>query len=119
MVSDKEKKSREKLFRLMAEHPDLPVIPMVDGEIVADDCYSYWMGSWGVCELNAAYRGEERIHFKDDDEEDVLSDMAGCKYAMTKDGRDIYDLSDDEWNALYASIPWEPCILVYIDLPEV
>ena len=46
-MREEEKRNREELFRLMKEHPDLPVVPMVDSEIVADDCYTYWMGSWG------------------------------------------------------------------------
>lgn len=113
-ITDQEKQNREELFRLMQQHPDLPVVPMVDAEIVADDCYAWWVGRWGHCELTATYMGREKIHFKDDDEEDVLADMVGCKYYMTQDGRDITDLSDDEWNELYATIPWTPCIAVYI-----
>ena len=33
---------------------------------------------------------------------------------MTPDGEDIYDLSDEEWDELYKSIPWIKCIVVYI-----
>lgn len=113
-VTDKEAQNREELFRLMQAHPDLPIVPMVDSEIVADDCYSWWMGHWGYSALTAIYNGREKVHFKDDDEEDVLADMVGCKYYETQDGRDITELSDEEWNELYASIPWKPCIVVYI-----
>ena len=31
-----------------------------------------------------------------------------------KNGNDIYDLSEAEWDALYASIEWTKCIVVYI-----
>lgn len=34
--------------------------------------------------------------------------------AIKPDGRDITEISDDEWNELYASIPWTKCIVVYI-----
>lgn len=44
MITEKERKNREELFRLMQENPDLPVVPMVDGEIVADDC-GHWRGT--------------------------------------------------------------------------
>lgn len=36
MTSERERKNREELFRLMAENPDLPVAAMVDSEIVAE-----------------------------------------------------------------------------------
>lgn len=104
----------EKLINLMKENPDLPVIPMVDAEVVGDD-YGYWLGAWGYCEIKEYYNGRDRIHFKtDEDEETVLSDMVGCEYCLTKDGRDIYDLSDDEWKTLYESLPWEKAIVVGI-----
>lgn len=104
---------KPEIIKLIEEHPELPVVPMVDWEVVADS-YGYWLGKWGRCELSEYYKGREYIHFKDDDEENVLNDMVGCRYGHDKDGRDIYELSDEEWNALYQSIPWIKCIVVYI-----
>ena len=104
----------EELLKLIKENPDLPVVPMVDYEVCGDDCCTWWMGHWGKSEVTEYYLGEERVHFKDDDEEDVLADMAGCHHYCTKDGRDITDLSDEEWKALYESVPWVKCIVVYI-----
>ena len=103
----------EELLKLIRENPDLPVVPMVDSEVVADDG-GYWLGAWGHCEVTEYYLGEERIHFKDDDEEDVLNDLVGCRYGYDKDGRDIYELSDEEWDKLYNSVEWTKCIVVYI-----
>ena len=108
----------EDFIKLVQENPDLPIIPMVDSEVVCDDTYTYWMGGWGHSEVTEYYVGEEGIHFKDDDEEDVLKDMVGCKYYCTPDGRDITDLSDEEWNALYQSIPWKKALVVYITTPD-
>lgn len=102
------------IINLIEQHPELPIIPMVDGEVVGDDSYQYWLGRWGRCEITEYYLGREKVHFRDDDEEDVLVDMQGCKYSCTKDGRDIYELSDEEWDKLYASIPWTRAIVVYI-----
>lgn len=101
------------LVALVRENPDLPIVPMVDSEVVADD-YGYWMGKWGRCEVTEFYLGRENVHFKDDDEEDVLNDLVGCKYSHDSHGRDIYDLSDEEWDALYKSVPWRKAIVVYI-----
>ena len=43
MVSEKERENREKLFRLMRENPELPVVAMVDSEVVADTGYGRWI----------------------------------------------------------------------------
>ena len=102
-----------KLLELIKENPDLPVVSMVDAEIVGDE-YGWWLGNWGHCEVTEYYQGHERIHFKDDDEEDVLSDLDGCKYCCDYNGNDIYELSDEEWDKLYKSVPWTKCIVVWI-----
>lgn len=105
----------EELLNLIRENPELPVIPLVDTDVVADDCYSWWLGQWGYAKVTEYYIGRDHIHIKDeDDEEDVLVDMEGCKYSCTQDGRDVYDLSDEEWDALYKSIPWTRAIVVRI-----
>lgn len=104
----------EELLKLISENPDLPVVPMVDGEVVGDDSYQYWLGCWGRSEASEYYLGREKVHFKDDDEGDVLCDLVGCKYSRDLQGMDIYELSDEEWDKLYASVPWIKCIVVYI-----
>ena len=108
----------EELLKLIKENPDLPIVPMVDGEVVGDDCYRYWLGIFEGSKIEEIYTGREYTHIKDeDDEEDVLNDLVGCKYGCDPQGRDIYDdLSDDEWKALYESIPWTKCIVVYIGI---
>ena len=105
---------KPEIIKLIEQHPELPIIPMVYGEVVGDDSYQYWLGQWGRCEITEYYLGKEKVHFRDDDEEDVLTDMKGCEYSCTKDGRDIYELSDEEWDKLYATIPWTRAIVVYI-----
>lgn len=107
-------KNVEKLLDLIRENPDLPVIPLVDSEVVADDGYSYWLGKWGTAEITEYYLGRELLHLKSDDAEDVLSDMQGCRYGRDRQGRDIYDLSDEEWTRLYESLPWKKAIAVHI-----
>ena len=104
-----------KLLELIKEHPDLEIVPMVDAEVIGDDC-GYWMGEWGNCEVTEYYLGREKVHFKDDDEENVLCDMIGCEYGCDEDGRDIYELSNAEWEKIYQSIPWVKCIVVYISV---
>lgn len=101
----------DKLKTLIFENPDLPVLPIVES-YVSTSC-DYWLGEWD-CKVTEFYEGRNRLHFKDDDEEDVLDDMVGCEWEHDSQGRWIYDLTDDEWDALYQSIPWTKCIAVYI-----
>ena len=84
-ISEQQKTNRwtntEKLLQLIKDHPDLPVVPMVDCEVVGYDTYPYWLGHWEWVEVTEYYCGREKVHFKGyDDEEDVLMDMKGCKY---------------------------------------
>ena len=105
--------AKPEIVKLIEENPDLPILPIVDSEVVADEG-GYWLGEWGHCRVTDYYKGRTCIHFGDDDEEDVLNDLAGCKYGYDSQGRDIYDLTDEEWDALYDSLPWKRCIAVYI-----
>ena len=109
-------KRTEELLNRIRENPDLPIIPMVNQEVVADDDYEWWMGEWSYSKVTEYCKGREGVHFKDDDQEDVLADLIGCEYYRDPNGKDITDLSDEEWDALYASLPWTKAIVVYIGL---
>lgn len=112
-ASEKERENRDRLFELMREHPDLPVIPMVNGDgIVAENTYSYWQASWGDAEISEYVVGHERVHFcgSGGDKEAVLNDTVG--------GRDWYDATEDEIRIAYYNLPWTECIVVYIETPE-
>lgn len=89
MVSEKEKENREKLFRLMRENPELPVVAMVDSEIVADDGYNRWLGVWGCSYIGEYLIGEEHLFFREDDDpsevDRVLSERYGDDYLCEVD----------------------------------
>lgn len=102
----------EQLLDLMKENPHLPIVPMVDAEVVADDTYGFWMGAWSRAYVDKYYSGEERVYFYDEsDMEDVMVEVKGW---------DWYEESDDEDDLeVYRSLPWVECIVVYITTPEV
>lgn len=99
------------LLDLMQANPHLPVVPMVDAEVVADDTWGYWMGSWDHASLEKYYKGEERIYFYDEkDMEDLIAEVKGW---------DWYDAaSDEDVLEAYRALPWVKCIVVYITTPE-
>lgn len=39
------------LLELIKAHPELPIVPMVDSEIVCDEGYARWLGSWGAASV--------------------------------------------------------------------
>lgn len=105
----------EALLKLMQENPGLPIVPMVESEIVGDLDYGRWRGAWGSCRVDEYLIGEERIHFKEEGDFQEIED------ALT-DGAFNYEqfeaMSDDEAEGAYAALPWVKAIVVNIDLPD-
>ena len=114
-ISEKECQNRDELFRLMAENPELPVIPFVGADVVAGDDWGYWMGSWGKARVDEyVYPRSEYapVIFKSDGE--VFDALESCLSVEEFDS-----LPDDEQacQQAYDSLPWEKAIIVYIELP--
>ena len=112
-MREQEKKNRDALFRLMREHPELPVVPMVNSEIIADDYCSYWMGNWGKAGIAAYIVGDERIYFREDDSDDMENVLN-----HTKGGQDWYEAPEAKVEEAYRNLPWTEAIIVYIEMPE-
>lgn len=83
----------QKLITLAADHPELPIIAMVDGEVVGDDSYSRWVGYFGSVELGEFVLYNDR--FIDDREEFK---------------NQFYDYNDEK---LCEKFGYEPCINEY------
>lgn len=113
MTSEKERKNREELFKLMAENPDLPVVAMVEYEVVAEDS-GRWLGSWGSVYIGEYLIGKYEIHFREDDD---MYEVERVIEEFIDDGV-FSGMSDEEAKAEYAALPWVKAIIVDIDLPE-
>ena len=106
------------LMRLVAENPTLPIVPMVDSEIVEDDGHNSWMGKWGNAEIDYVLAIGERIYFKSLDDEGLIDGYIDKQYgdvSCTPDGNDLTSealdkIGDDFLN----SLPWEKVIVVWI-----
>lgn len=105
-------KYTEELFQLMKENPELPVVPMVDGEIACDDC-GYWLGSWRYACVDEYVLCSDRVLFKSDD--DVIDVLDHC---LTDDEFNQLPDEEDECRKIYDTLPWKKAIVVYIGLPE-
>lgn len=70
----------DELKKLIAEHPDLPIVVIVSSEVVADDDYSWWyapdisftMGEILDCEQDV---NDEKTYTDRDDFEEDLRDV--------------------------------------------
>lgn len=114
MATEQEKMDRNKLFKLMEENPDLPVIPMVDGEIPGDDC-GYWLGAWGNVRIDdyLLVSNRDLVVFKSDD--DVFDVLERC---LSDDEFERLPESEEECRPIYDALPWTKAIIVNIDLIE-
>lgn len=110
MITEREKKNRDELFRLMRENPDLPVVPMVDAEICGDDS-GYWCGVWGHASVDEYLMCEryDYMAFKSwDDVFDVLE-----KYLTDEEFEKLPE-SESECRKHYDALTWTKAIIVYI-----
>ena len=103
------------LLRLIAENPSLPVVPMVNSEVVAGDDYAYWFGSFSSSTVDEYVCVNERFYTRDnqDEIEDDFSDYLCDDYPDMPD-EEFYKMIHEKVEAL----PWTKAIIVYIDLPE-
>ena len=105
-------------LNLVKENPELPVIPFVDAEVVADDDYSYWMGSFGNTYIDEYYAGKYRYYFKSD-----IDELVDDFYDEYGDSKEYENLSDEDFEKAMRekaeTVDWHKAILVYINLPEI
>lgn len=113
-LSEKEKNNRAELFRLMQEHPDLPIIPIVDSRVVADEC-GYWMGSLGRTRIDEYIitEGHKRGEVFINGDTNVLDVVE--RYISDED---FEALTVEACRSYYDNLPWKKAIIVYIDLPK-
>lgn len=108
---DIQKENIKKLFGLIKSNPDLPIVPMVDYEVVGGDEYARWMGAWGNSRI-AEYIIGERLYYRDDKDFGEIEDLLSEEY-----GYDAFLKMDDETaKKIYAGMPWIKGIIVEIDL---
>jgi hypothetical protein len=97
----------------MQENPDLPVVPMVDGEIVGDDGCNRWLGAWGSSYIGEYLVGEEQVHFRDDDDQEEIDRVV--EESLGSEALGV--MCDEEYLKAYTEMPWVKAIIVNIDVP--
>ena len=81
------------LLELIKAHPELPIVPMVDSEIVCDDGCARWMGAWGPASVTKYLVSEEHIFFFDDEDvEAVLIEVKGYDEFLSMTDKERMDV---------------------------
>lgn len=120
-VMRKQTDNLKELLGLIEKRPDLPVVAMVDYEVVADDGYGYWMGEWGKCEIDKYIVHENYgVIFYEQGRPDTVDifekyfDYAECGIDEEMPDEQALSLMREKIDTL----DWTEAIIVYIDLPE-
>lgn len=106
----------KELFKLIEENPDLPIIPMVDTEVVGGGEFGYWMAAFGKAEIKEfaidEWYGDGIVRYRDDygAEENLIEAIAECKYDGTDED---YEKAKKEAESL-----WKKAIIVCITTPD-
>lgn len=105
-------KNTKTLLRLVADNPDLPIVPVIDGDTCGHDGYSSYMGKLGRCWVDEyvidEWYGDGRVLFRDE-EEALIESIAEGKYNGTEED---YIRAEEEAKAL-----WKKAIILSI-VPE-
>ena len=100
------------LLDLIKENPDLPIVPMVDGEIVASDEHTSWLGSFGTAEIDHIWNNGERIYIDSHDEDELIQNILDEIPAEVDD-----KIAETTAIEAVKNYEWEKVIIVWIGLP--
>lgn len=117
--TEQQAKNLKELFRLIKKRPDLPIVPMVDADLVADDS-GRWLGSWGTAYIDKFLHYNEEYITYDQGDLDIVYIFE--KIFDYKECGIDEEMPDEEalpiMRAKVDSLPWIEAIIVNVDMPE-
>ena len=103
------------LLKLINEHPDLPVIPMVGQDIVAD-CTGEWIANFGKAEIKKMCIYGEKVIFRE--EKNAIKTVEALELEGLTEGR-AREESIEKLNGYLDELDWLEAIIVHIETPIV
>ena len=103
------------LIQLMDEHPDLPVIPMVGQDIVAD-CTGEWVAHFGKAEVKKMCIYGEKVIFRE--EKNAIKTVEALELEGLTEDR-TREESIEKLNGYLDELEWLEAIIVHIETPIV
>ncbi len=109
---DIQKRNMLHLFKLIKQNPELPIVPMVNCEVVEDDCALYWMGSWGAARIDSYILRKDGIWYLSEGIEEIFDNLFEFPIDISKEQEEKF-MKD-----AVSSLPWIKAIIVKIEPPE-
>ena len=103
------------LLRLIEEHPDLPVIPVVGQDIVAD-CTGEWVASFGKAEVKKMCIYGENVVFRED--KNAIKTVEALELEGLTEGL-TREESIEKLTGYLDELDWLEAIIVHIEAPIV
>lgn len=105
----------KEILKLMDEHPDFPVIPMVGQDIVAD-CTGEWVASFGKAEVKKMCIYGENVIFRED--KNAIKTVETLELEGLTEDR-TREESIEKLNGYLDELEWLEAIIVHIETPIV
>ena len=105
----------KEILKLIDEHPDLPVIPMVGQDIVAD-CTGEWVAHFGKAEVKKMCIYGEKVIFRE--EKNAIKTIEALELEGLTEGR-TREESLEKLNRYLDELEWLEVIIVHIETPTV
>lgn len=103
------------LLKLIDEHPDLPIIPMVGQDIVAD-CTGEWVADFGKAEIKKMCIYGENVIFRE--EKNAIKTVEALELEGLTEGW-TREESIERLNGYLDELEWLEAIIVHIGTPAV
>lgn len=103
------------LLRLIEEHPNFPVIPMVGQDIVAD-CTGEWVAHFGKAEVKKMCICGENVIFRED--KNAIKTVEALELEWLTEGR-TREESIEKLNGYLDELGWLEAIIVHIETPTI
>ncbi len=103
------------LIQLMDEHPNLPVVPMVGQDIVAD-CTGEWVANFGKAEIKKMCIYGENVIFRE--EKNAIKTVEALELEGLTEGR-TREESIENLNGYLDELDWLEAIIVHIETPRI
>ena len=105
----------KEILKLIDEHPDFPVIPMVGQDIVAD-CTGEWVASFGKAEVKKICIYGENVIFRE--EKNAIKTIEALELEGLTEDR-TREESIEKLNGYLDELDWLKAIIVHIETPIV
>ena len=96
---------------LIRDNPELPIIPLVNYEVVADDDALYWMGSWGKARIDEYSIDGERIRYLSEGIDELFHRFFGDLFKGN-------NLDSGDMKRMVEGLGWTKAIFIKIEVPN-